>query len=170
MADCGRRTGGRTGRFLVREATAPDLPEVATAMTIEDRAEMVAMTGLSPTDALAFCHSQSADAWAVVDRKTEDVIALGGVAPDPDEPCANVWLLCTPAVTKSSRAFLRLVRRYVRDLSLRHGLLYGYVDDRNALRKRWLKSLGFTITDERAPAGLAHLNIPFRLFVSQPSD
>ena len=161
-ARCSRQS--RTDRLLVRESTATDVLYVAERLSIEDVAELVAATGLQPKDALSLAHSQSDQTWAgVLDG---DVVVVGGALVDSEGLSANVWLLCLPGAKSAPRELARAIRRRVNDLSDHHGLLWGYVDDRNETRKRWLKMLGFSMTDE-VTRYESFLKLPFRLFVNQ---
>jgi hypothetical protein len=162
----GDGSGGHRRPVTVREATATDTATVARLMSDADVAEAVAATGYEASRALAFCHSESKDCWAV--ESDGRVVAVGGIVPDdPDDEAlsASVWLVCTEAAADHPRDFIRTLRGHLRQLERRYGILYGYVDDRNRQRKRWIESLGFLMTMETTDE--SHLGLPFRLFITR---
>lgn len=162
-------TRGTTSRFLIRDSIYEDLVSVSENLIPEDVAELQASCGLEPLRALSLLHAESAETWAAEERESGIVVAVGGVYPpeDEDEPMAGVWLICTPYASEYPKSFARMVRRRIRELKLKYGILYGQVDDRHEIRRRWLNTLGFRVTNSVTRD--THLGLPFRLFVSRPS-
>jgi len=141
-------------------AKATHVRRVAKLMRRADRDEVFAASGYSPVQSLAFSLRKSSAAWCVlVDGRPEilfgvaDLNVLAGVAAP--------WLLGTDAVTAHRRAFLRGSVAWRGKLLIRYEVLRNLVDDRNAISKRWLKWLGFTLSDA-VPIG--HEGAAFRLF------
>ena len=133
---------------------------IAARMRAADVDEVFAGSGRDPLDALEFSFRKSALVrTALVDGVPEvmfgaaDLNILAGVAAP--------WLLGTDAVTKNYVAFLRGSVEWRSQLLTRYEVLRNLVDDRNAASKRWLRWLGFELSD---PFPIGHEGRPFRLF------
>jgi len=165
MATGCARPNTRQDVLLVRDGRAEDIQAVIQQIASPDADELCASTGFDPYQSLCYCYSKSAETWAV--EADGEVIALGGVSPSDDEPSAAVWLICGPGADRTPKALLRLLRKRLLVLKQRYGLLFGFVDDRNKKRKRWLHLLGFNMTNDIAVQ--KNVKLSFRLFVSRPS-
>src|SRR5690606_1591697 len=75
--------------------------------------------------------------------------------------CGLPWLLASDRLLAHQRAFLRRCPGYLARMRRGHALLHNWVDERNAVSRRWLAWLGFRF-DPPAPHGL--LGLPFRRF------
>lgn len=119
---------------------------IAARMRPADRDEVFAASGKSPADALVYSLRKSSVAWtAMVDGRPELMFGVGDV-----NVLAGVgapWLLGTDAVEQHYRVFLRGSRRWLEQLLLRYAVLRNFVDDRNATSIRWLRWLGFELSD-----------------------
>ncbi len=71
------------------------------------------------------------------------------------------WLLGTDAVTTHYVAFLRRSVDWREQLLQRYRVLMNAVDDRNTASKRWLKWLGFTLSE---PISMGKRGGKFRVF------
>lgn len=145
-------------RFVA--ARAEHVPAVALAMREQDRLEVLAAEGRAPAEALVSALEASHRAWTVlVDGAPAamlGVIPLGLLAED-----FALWFLTTHVVARYPVTFLRVARRVVRELLMRHPHLFNYVDARYRGAVRLLECLGARI-GEPAPFGPADL--PFRRF------
>lgn len=147
-------------------AKAWHVRRVARLMRQADRDEVFAASGKTPVQSLTFSLRHSRVAWTVlVDGKPEVIFGLADM-----NVLAGVgapWLLGTDAVTRHSTAFLRGSVEWRGQLLARYPTLRNLVDDRNAVSKRWLKWLGFTLS---SPIPIGHDGAAFRLFELRRSD
>ena len=157
------------GSILVREATVEDAKIITPDLRMEDRAELVASTGLMVPDALLSNYANSSETYVGI-TESGTRIFIGGVSPDPDGrqshvTCAQLWLFCTPLAGRAPITLIHLLRQYIDILGQKYGILYGYVDARNTVRQRWLRALGLHVnTDQTVRSG--HLKLPFHVFSS----
>ena len=123
-----------------------------------DRDEVFAASGKSPAEALAYSLRKSAMAHtALIDGRPEVMFGVGDL-----NVLAGVgapWLLGTDEVEKHAVAFLRGSVEWKLKLLARYSVLRNFVDDRNTASIRWLKWLGFTLSDPVEVRGYV-----FRLF------
>lgn len=123
-----------------------------------DRDEVFAASGRSPADALIFSLRKSSHAWtAMIDGVPEVMFGVGDL-----NVLAGVgapWLLGTDAVERHYVAFLRCSVGFRDQLLQRYSTLRNFVDVRNRASIRWLRWLGFTLSDPVALRGHE-----FRLF------
>lgn len=111
-----------------------------------DRDEVLAASGRSPADALIFSLRKSSHAWtAMIDGVPEVMFGVGDL-----NVLAGVgapWLLGTDAVERHYVAFLRCSVGFRDQLLRRYSTLRNFVDARNRASIRWLRWLGFTLSD-----------------------
>ena len=145
---------------------AAHVRSVARRMRQADRDEVYAASGRSPAQALVFSLRKSRLAYtAIINGRPEVIFGVGDL-----NVLAGVgapWLLGTDAVTAHYVAFLRGSVHWRGQLLARYGVLRNLVDDRNAASKRWLKWLGFTLTE---PVEAGFEKRPFRLFELRRGD
>ncbi|HEY7824468.1 MAG TPA: hypothetical protein VIG24_16625 [Acidimicrobiia bacterium] len=148
----------------MRAEVVPALPEhiatIADRMRPADVAEVAAASGRSPHQSLEFSLAKSSLVWTgMIDGQPELMFGVAdlNVLTQVGAP----WLLGTDAVEREYRLFLRQSRNWPEQLLQRYELLRNFVDDRNAVSKRWLEWLGFTLLDPM-PVGIN--GEMFRLF------
>lgn len=133
-------------------ATVDHIADIAARMRPADMAEVMASSGKSPADALAFSLSRSSVAWVgLIDGRAE--VMFGAADLNVLTSTGAPWLLGTDAVERNYRLFLRLSLRWREQLSQRYLVLRNFVDDRNEVSKRWLSWMGFTLFDP-IPVGI----------------
>ncbi len=139
-------------------ARAAHILTIARRMRQADRDEVFAASGYTPAEALIYSLRRSSIAYtALIDGKPEvmfgaaDLNILAGIGVP--------WLLGTDAIDKHYVAFLRRSVWWRGQLSKRYPVMRNFVDDRNRAAKRWLRWLGFTLSDPVDMRGHA-----FRLF------
>lgn len=144
----------------IRPATVADAH--ALVLRAADRAEVEALTGREPREALVASVERSASAWA--GYADGELVCLFGVVPMTLVGVTGVpWLLGADAVTRYGRPFLRRNRLYVREMLRAFPVLRNVVYARNTVSIRWLAWLGFTLGTPQ-PMGVRGLPfIPFSM-------
>jgi hypothetical protein len=145
-------------------ARAAHVRTIARRMRNADRDEVWAASRMLPAQALIYSLRKSTYAWtAIVNGRPEVMFGVGDI-----NVLAGVgapWLLGTVAVEKHFRAFLRRSVDFRDQLSAQYPVLRNFVDDRNKASIRWLRWLGFRLSDP-----VDHNGYRFRLFELRASD
>lgn len=111
-----------------------------------DREEVLASGGKSPAEALIWSLRKSSAAWtALIDGRPEVMFGVGDL--DILSGIGAPWLLGTDAVEKHHVAFLRLSVDFRAQLLARYSILRNFVHDKNTVSKRWLRWLGFELSE-----------------------
>lgn len=140
-----------TPKYAIVPATAEHAAECAANMRDEDRAEVLAMSGHSPEQAVAASIERSEDVWAaMVDGKVLCLFGVGRATLISDLSCP--WMLSTNELPRHARQFARHSKGVVAYWRERHPHLMNAVDARYQTSLRWLRWLGFTI-HEAEPMG-----------------
>jgi hypothetical protein len=144
---------------------APEhIQTIADRMREDDRREVEAMNDSTPAEALTFSLRKSSRAWTVVmDGQPEVMFGVGDI-----NILAGVgapWLLGTDAVLAHQVEFLRGSREWISQLLRRYSVLRNFVDARNAASIRWLRWLGFSISDP-----IMHRGHAFHMFELRATD
>ena len=152
--------------------TAPSSASVrflAENMRKDDVAEVKAMSGMGPLEALLLGVDLSAEAY-VAWAHSEEPVAIFGVIPVPslpDRPQASIWLLGTEGIVKHRFRFHKVSLQIVEKFNQTYGLLSNMVDLRNRAHLKWLHALGFQFGDP-VLAGVEKLPfVPFYRFPKQ---
>jgi hypothetical protein len=132
------------GATLDTEATIDALTIIADNLRASDRAEVAAMSGLEPLNALVASWMLSTHAYLVLGSDGVPVAAFGA-APHHLPGVGVVWMLGTDGIEAEARAIARQTRKYFDDLNAAYGLLFNYIDNRNTTSIRWLKWGGFRV-------------------------
>lgn len=137
---------------------------IAIHMRQADRDEVFAASGSTPFEALERSLSKSTLArTALVDGVPSVMFGVGDI-----NILAGVgapWLLGTDAVEQNYIAFLRGSVEWRDQLLQRYSVLKNFVDVRNRASIRWLRWLGFTLSDP-----MAYRGHEFRLFELRQDD
>lgn len=111
-----------------------------------DRLEVWAASRKTPAEALIYSMRHSSFAWtATIDGRPEVMFGVGDI--DVLTGVGAPWLLGTDAVEKHYVAFLRRSVDFRGQLLRRYSILRNVVHDGNKASIRWLRWLGFTLTD-----------------------
>lgn len=128
------------------QARPEHIRSIAKRMREADRLEVHAASGKTPGQALAFSLRKSSVArtW-IIDGRPEMMFGVGDL-----NILAGVgapWLLGTDVVLSHQMEFLRRSREFRNQLLQRYSTLRNFVDVRNEVSVRWLRWLGFTLSD-----------------------
>lgn len=134
----------------ITEAKREDAIWLSSRLRPEDVREIQSSTGRQPAEIVPLSFDLSEECFTVRLREGTDVIALYGVADDPNDPSMGiVWLLATPRMASISRPFLRIAPQLLDYLAGHYTRgLHNIVDARNLLHLRWLQKTGFVLLDE----------------------
>lgn len=136
--------------MVIRHAVEADAVDLAMALRVEDRAEVLALLG--PVDPVAgaarsMLHglATACEAWTACDHAGQ-IICMTGVSPSSLVGITGVpWLLGSDLVRRYRRAFLAESRRLVARWLTWFDALRNVVDARYTAAIRWLRWLGFEI-------------------------
>ena len=129
-------------------------------MAQRDRDECWAAGHRGPLQALNESLAASPDAKTGLYK--DRVVCMYGVA--EISILSNIgipWLLGTDEIEEHSKYFLRQNRYYMNDIKKKYSYLFNFVDARNTVAIRWLKWLGFKVS-EAQPFGPDEM--PFHKF------
>jgi hypothetical protein len=131
-------------RFI--PARAAHVRTIARRMREADRLEVWAASRMTPAEALIYSLRKSSYAWtATVNGRPEIMFGVGDL--NVLAGVAAPWLLGTDAVETHYIAFLRLSVEFRAQLLQRYAVLRNFVHDGNRASVRWLRWLGFTLSD-----------------------
>lgn len=146
----------------VRAALVADIYALAGKLREADKAEVRALTGHTPEQALTISFDNSEAPHSIIDDH-DAVVGMFGVAPSTDLLAGLVWMLGSDGLTAIGREFLRQSRYWVHALHLNYPVLTNVTDERNKLHHRWLKWCGFTFIHRHPALGVE--GRPFLEFV-----
>lgn len=150
---------------FVRPATAEDLQYVAHNLREEDRAEVVAATGLDPRLLLPHAAGEGREVLAAGLQHNDRAEIIFGVDPMPELPSVGViWLLSTPAIYDHPVEFVVRTRELLDKFHERYELLTNFIDERNERHVKWLRWMGFKKI--RRVESFGSQNLPFLEFMS----
>lgn len=140
-----------------------DIAFLAARLRSDDRRELQAVWGAGVDFASILAHAVRLSTHLWVMEAAGEPIALFGVAPiSLLQGVGAPWLLGTDAVKKQARTLVVKGRWYVALMDKEYpGGLCNFVDARNTLSVRWLRSLGFTL---HPPAPYGGRGAPFHKF------
>lgn len=144
----------------VRRSVADDIVEIAPRMRQQDVDELWASSRSTPVEALVMSLECSDFTFTgVINGRPECMFGLSIVSHVTGH--GSPWFLGTDEILNHRRDFLRASVQW-RDMFLaRASDLRNCVDDRNEVSKRWLRWLGFELTD---PVPMGYDGAMFRMF------
>lgn len=147
-------------RMAVRRSVEDDIVEIAPRMRRQDVEELWASSRHTPVEALVSALLSSDYTFTgVIDGRPEMMFGLSVISHVTGH--GSPWLLGTDEILNHRRDFMRASAQW-RDMFLdRTPILTNCVDDRNELSKRWLRWLGFELTD---PVPMGYDGVKFRMF------
>ena len=60
-----------------------------------------------------------------------------------DDQVGQIWMLCTPVITKYPHIFVRRSKKWLKEVQTEYRLLWAYADVRNKVHHKLLRHLGF---------------------------
>lgn len=106
-------------------------------------AKLAIFSGLDPM--LVQVVDRSLEAWAVADER--GVICFYGYAADMLGEHAAVWFHAHRPLEGYKTTALRRCHRFIEELQRRYPTLYGTIDLEDRVATKWLRWLGFTLTE-----------------------
>lgn len=135
-----------TPNIKIVPARPEHIRSIARRMRQADRDEVFASSRVTPGQALCRSLRKSAKAWtAMIDGRPEIMFGVGDL--NILAGVAAPWLLGTDAVEEHYVAFLRGSVEWRNQLLRRYSTLRNFVDARNRASIRWLRWLGFKLSD-----------------------
>lgn len=112
-----------------------------------DVAEIAAMTGLSPEEALRTSVHYSSHGWVILDSQAKP-ISIFGAAPSGVPGAGLMWMVGTEGIRRNASAIARNTRPYLEEMNRAYPILWNHVDARNAVSIRWLQWAGCRVIGE----------------------
>lgn len=143
-------------------ATLEHIEALAPRLRPEDLAEIKAVSGEGPLEALTASVAYSPKSWAWLHNG--EVMAIFGVAQHPGNSMKGVpWLLAAPGIERHKIYFLRACQSYIEEMLDETPVLENWVDCRNTVSIQWLAWCGFSLVEVNPFFGVQRL--PFIRFV-----
>lgn len=110
----------------------------------EDVREVLAL-GANPRNVLSLCASGSEESYTGFLKG--EVAMMFGVSVPLWQEGAMIWALGSDLCNEHPRELLVHGRELAKDFSARYGLIWNYCDARYARSLRWLRKIGFTVSE-----------------------
>ncbi len=147
----------------LKPATVEDAIALAQDLRAEDEAEIRALTGREPGEALVNGIRYSDLPIAIMDDDHRILGMFGAVSVSDTPRLGVVWMLASPKILNHRRRFAKESRQWIEALQTHYDILANVVDERNAVHIRWLQWCGFTFINRHPEYGVEKL--PFIEFV-----
>ena len=133
------------GQVTVKRHEFGDYHVLVKNLRLADQREILAGTGMSIEDALAFAVNTSHKCW--IGWEDNKPIAIFGCSDssNDNETSANVWLLGTDRIKDVRWQFLRKSKEWMSHVSKDYEMLWAVSDSRNKVHQKWYEWLGFDI-------------------------
>ncbi len=141
--------------YQVRASVSGDITPIAEGMRMADRAEVWAASRRTPEQALSFSFQNSALVFTGL--ADGNPFVMFGVGEQSRLLGVGVpWLLGTDEIARHAVPFLRRCGFWKKRLLADYRVLKNHVDNRNQLSIRWLRWIGFSLSEPRphGPDGL----------------
>ena len=113
----------------------------------EDRRELIALSGGTPGKALMDAVAATGRSWMTFDKVQGKLISVFGVHELPTFRGGIIWAVLTPEVYNCRKEFHKVSKAVLKNWLNKYGLIHNYVDSRNKAHIKWLKRLGFALSD-----------------------
>jgi hypothetical protein len=131
--------------YKIRGCEINDISYLSNNLRKSDINELYAASGNDAFTSV-FAGAMSADYLKVATKNNKPFMIFG------TSPNGSVWMVGTHVLEQFTIPFLRLNKQYVKELHIKHKLLWNYTDVRNHVHHKWLKWLGFVFI-RRCPYG-----------------
>lgn len=145
-----------------RAASYADVSVIARDMREADVAEVAALSGHTPEEALTKALSQPGSNTMTICLPNGLPAGMYGVVPTGEPRVGLVWMLAANSIRVIHRQFLRECRGAIRDVCQDYDLIFNFTDARNSVHHRWIKWAGFTVIRRHEQFGVGM--IPFYEF------
>lgn len=146
---------------FVRDAIMADAAILAARLRTADVAEIKAMSGKEPLEAITNVIAQG-EKVRVACLPDDTPVAIFGIERMTDKVGA-IWMVASQDFQKLHRQFLRECRSGIAEMAADYDLIYNFTDARNKVHHRWIKWAGFTIIKRHEKVGFEQR--PFLEFV-----
>ncbi len=143
----------------IRDSIGKDVDLLAPIMREADKQEAMAAAGSTPLETLREAIRVSSPCLTAMDGETP--LAMFGVTP-AERGSGVVWFLGSDAATERPREMMRLSRLWLGRFRSQFPLLWNFVDARNTVHIRWIRSMGFEFLSTHHDFG--HSQLPFHFF------
>jgi len=131
------------------KTTAEHVKELCQNMRLEDRREVVALTGNPDVYNIVLAGWLQSDYCKTI-LLDDKVVFIYGVIPVPDMPSVgSPYMLGTELLKEIKMPFLRNCRNRVSYMKKKYKYLFNWIDSRNELHLRFIKWCGFKIINEK---------------------
>ena len=121
--------------------TDNDIRQLADNLRAIDAYEINVIAQLSPFEAIKRSVENSPNHCFSVFVNNQ-LLAIGGCS-----KTGNPWLLATPAINRYNKSLTRHAKVFIAQQLKHHPLLINAISANNHATKRWLKHLGFTLSE-----------------------
>ena len=122
--------------YNIRDCYLTDIEYLSRNLRKSDIEELRAASG-NDTFTSVFSGAMASDYLKVVTKQDKPFMIFG------TSYNGSVWMVGTPVLEQFTIPFLRLNKKYITELHVKHKLLWNYTDCRNHVHHKWLKWLGF---------------------------
>lgn len=141
--------------ITVKKATFDEAVYIATHLRAIDIKELKAAYGNEPWDAVI--KSFDISDWCRVGFIDELPCVLFGIAPSEEEGYGVPWMVATEEIKTINKSIvISNSIKAVRKMEEKYRVLFNYVHPENDVSIRWLKWLGFTVTNLSNEKGLLY--------------
>ncbi len=148
----------------VQKANFEDAWDVGQHLRRGDYDELYAATGTDPVHTVVKSFEAHPESCYIFRWDKNDApLAIWGCVPAFVNGLAVPWMVATPDAMRYPREIITISREFTKEWNDQYPLLVNYVDARNKISIRWLKSMGYSFIQLHAEYGFA--KIPFWEFV-----
>lgn len=147
--------------YYIREALIEDASAITPHLREADRNEIIASSGSKIEQAILYSIMSSDASTVCLPDGTP--ICIFGVG-DDTRGNGIPWMIGTDEMIKHRKALIRDARKWIERQE--YSVLYNYVDGRNSVHIKWLRHVGFTVSDVPEYIG-ADPEVPFYLFIKE---
>lgn len=130
--------------YFIREALMEDASAITPHLRDADKNEIIASSGNNIEQAILYS-ILSSEAWTVC-LPDGRIICMYGIG-DDTTGYGIPWMIGTDDMIKHRKALIKDARDWVESYLEIYPVLYNYVDSRNKVHIKWLRHIGFTVSE-----------------------